>query len=53
MTGALAVRTVIDGTEYTQDDIRRWELGRSRAALTLLKARIGDDLMRELLTGHS
>ncbi|MCX4851312.1 hypothetical protein [Streptomyces sp. NBC_00893] len=23
MNGALTVRTVIDGTEYTQDDIRR------------------------------
>ncbi|MFJ7495850.1 hypothetical protein ACIQZB_32640 [Streptomyces sp. NPDC097727] len=46
---ALTVRTVIDGTEYAQDDIRRWELDRSRTALTLLKDRIGDELMRELL----
>lgn len=50
MSGALTVRTVIDGTEYAQDDIRRWELDRARTALTLLKNRIGDELMRELLT---
>ncbi|MFE4973596.1 hypothetical protein ACFRAR_15955 [Kitasatospora sp. NPDC056651] len=50
MNGALNVRTVIDGTEYTQDDIRRWELDRARNALALLKNRIGDELMRELLT---
>ncbi|MFE2936272.1 hypothetical protein [Streptomyces sp. NPDC059278] len=49
MNGALTVRTVIDGTEYTQDDIRRWELDRARNALTLLKNRIGDEAMRELL----
>ncbi|MFI1586092.1 hypothetical protein [Embleya sp. NPDC020630] len=49
MNGALTVRTVIDGTEYTQDDIRRWELDRARNALTLLKNRIGDASMRELL----
>ncbi|RPK61137.1 MULTISPECIES: hypothetical protein [unclassified Streptomyces] len=50
MSGALNVRTVIDGTEYSPDDIRRWELDRARTALTLLKSRIGDELMRELLT---
>ncbi|MGW9213020.1 hypothetical protein ACWGR4_39415 [Embleya sp. NPDC055664] len=50
MNGALTVRTVIDGTEYTQDDIRRWELDRARNALALLKNRIGDAAMRELLT---
>ncbi|MFJ8856041.1 hypothetical protein [Streptomyces sp. NPDC102437] len=50
MNGELTVRTVIDGTEYTQDDIRRWELDRARAALALLKDRIGDEAMRELLT---
>ncbi|SKY84288.1 Uncharacterised protein [Mycobacteroides abscessus subsp. bolletii] len=50
MDHALAVRTVIDGTEYTQDDIRRWELDRARAALALLKDRIGDAAMRELLS---
>ncbi|MFJ6622016.1 hypothetical protein ACIQOW_31110 [Kitasatospora sp. NPDC091335] len=50
MNGALTVRTVIDGTEYTQDDIRRWELDRARNALALLKNRIGDELMRELLS---
>ncbi|MFE3202570.1 hypothetical protein [Embleya sp. NPDC059237] len=50
MNGALTVRTVIDGTEYTQDDIRRWELDRARNALALLKDRIGDAAMRELLT---
>lgn len=49
MNGTLTVRTVIDGTEYTQDDIRRWELNRARNALTLLKNRIGDESMRELL----
>ncbi|ATL32360.1 hypothetical protein [Streptomyces formicae] len=49
MNGELTVRTVIDGTEYTQDDIRRWELDRARAALALLKDRIGDEAMRELL----
>ncbi|MFJ7910410.1 hypothetical protein [Kitasatospora sp. NPDC096204] len=49
MNGALTVRTVIDGTEYTQDDIRQWELNRARNALTLLKNRIGDEAMRELL----
>ncbi|MFE5326836.1 hypothetical protein ACFRCG_10655 [Embleya sp. NPDC056575] len=50
MNGALTVRTVIDGTEYTQDDIRRWELDRARNALALLKDRIGDAAMREMLT---
>ncbi|MBD0676689.1 hypothetical protein [Streptomyces sp. CBMA156] len=50
MNGALTVRTVIDGTEYTQGDIRQWELNRARNALTLLKSRIGDELMRELLS---
>ncbi|MFE4513385.1 hypothetical protein ACFRMQ_04180 [Kitasatospora sp. NPDC056783] len=49
MNGALTVRTVIDGTEYTRDDIRQWELDRARNALTLLKNRIGDESMRELL----
>ncbi|MFF2956702.1 hypothetical protein ACFVVU_35825 [Kitasatospora sp. NPDC057965] len=49
MNGALTVRTVIDGTEYSQDDIRAWELDRARNALALLKNRIGDESMRELL----
>ncbi|MER6609024.1 hypothetical protein ABT282_24695 [Streptomyces sp. NPDC000927] len=48
MSGAMTVRTVIDGIERTRDDIRRWELERSRAALTLLKDRLGDERMREL-----
>ncbi|MFE7191399.1 hypothetical protein [Kitasatospora sp. NPDC057541] len=49
MNGALTVRTVIDGTEYSQDDIRQWELDRARNALALLKNRIRDESMRELL----
>ncbi|MFJ8372228.1 hypothetical protein ACIQ9I_11605, partial [Streptomyces sp. NPDC094461] len=48
-TGALGIRTVIDGVEYGDEAVRRWELDRSRAALTLLKQRIGDERMRELL----
>ncbi|WP_405720460.1 hypothetical protein [Streptomyces sp. NBC_00046] len=48
-TGALNVRTVIDGVEYGDEAVRQWELDRSRAALTLLKQRIGDERMRELL----
>lgn len=48
-TGALDVRTVIDGVEYGDEAVRQWELDRSRAALTLLKQRIGDERMRELL----
>ncbi|MFF9397964.1 MULTISPECIES: hypothetical protein [unclassified Streptomyces] len=41
---------MIDGTEHSRDDVRRWQLERSRAALTLLKDRLGDERMRELLT---
>lgn len=48
-TDALNIRTVIDGVEYGDDAVRQWELDRSRAALTLLKQRIGDERMRELL----
>ena len=49
MSSALTVRTTIDGTDYAQDDVHRWELARARAALALLKDRIGDESMRELL----
>ncbi|MEU2671549.1 hypothetical protein ABZ622_22330 [Streptomyces sp. NPDC007164] len=45
MNGALTVRTVIDGTEYTG---RHPPLG--TGPRPLLKDRIGDEPMRELLT---
>jgi hypothetical protein len=49
-TETLTVRTVIDGVEHPEQDVLAWELDRARTALALLKARIGDERMRELLT---
>ncbi|MEU8512704.1 hypothetical protein AB0C76_14105 [Kitasatospora sp. NPDC048722] len=48
-TTALTVRTDIDGTAHPRETVLAWELDRARAALHLLKQRLGDDRMRELL----
>ncbi|MBV2152787.1 hypothetical protein [Kitasatospora sp. SUK 42] len=46
----LTVRTELDGTPRPREAVLAWELDRARAALRLLKQRLGDDRMRELLT---
>ncbi|MEV7782915.1 hypothetical protein [Kitasatospora sp. NPDC088351] len=48
-TTPLTLRTDIDGTRHTRDAVLAWELDRARAALRLLKQRLGDDRTRELL----
>ncbi|MDH6703709.1 glutathione S-transferase [Kitasatospora sp. MAA19] len=45
-----AVHTDIDGTRHPREAVLAWELDRARAALRLLKQRLGDDRMRDLLT---
>ncbi|MER7850003.1 hypothetical protein ABTZ03_39400 [Kitasatospora sp. NPDC096077] len=49
-TTALTVHTTLDGTPQPREAVLTWELDRARAALHLLKQRLGDDRMRELLT---
>ncbi|MGA4837711.1 hypothetical protein [Streptomyces sp. G45] len=53
MRSTLRAQTFIDGTAYGERDVRQWELERSRAALALLKRRVGDDRMRELLAAET
>ncbi|MFG2917855.1 hypothetical protein ACGF0D_33805 [Kitasatospora sp. NPDC048298] len=50
MSTSLTVRTEIDGTTHPREAVLAWELDRARAALSLLKQRLGDDRTRELLT---
>ncbi|MFJ9946330.1 hypothetical protein [Kitasatospora sp. NPDC091207] len=45
----ITVRTDIDGTRHPRETVLAWELDRARAALRLLKLRLGDDRVRELL----
>ncbi|MFE6054679.1 hypothetical protein ACFQ6N_28325 [Kitasatospora sp. NPDC056446] len=49
-TTAPAIRTDIDGTTHPREAVLAWELDRARAALRLLKQRLGDDRIRDLLT---
>lgn len=49
MSKAFDVQTVIGASGHSIGDVRRWELQRSHDALMLLKERIGDERMRELL----
>ncbi|MFD9067091.1 hypothetical protein ACFVZ3_36845 [Kitasatospora purpeofusca] len=48
-TSPPAVHTDIDGTGHDRAAVLAWELDRSRAALRLLKQRLGDDRVRDLL----
>ncbi|WP_051754990.1 hypothetical protein [Kitasatospora purpeofusca] len=48
-TAPPVIRTDIDGTGHDRPAVLAWELDRSRAALRLLKQRLGDDRVRELL----
>ncbi|MFD0408837.1 hypothetical protein [Kitasatospora sp. NPDC127116] len=50
MQPGLTIRTEIDGTSHPREAVLAWELDRARAALRLLKQRLGDDRTRELLT---
>ncbi|MFD8755076.1 hypothetical protein ACFV0O_29470 [Kitasatospora sp. NPDC059577] len=52
-TTAPAVRTDIDGTTHPREAVLAWELDRARAALHLLKQRLGDDRTRELLAADT
>lgn len=49
MSTSLTVHTGIDGTTHPREAVLAWELDRARAALRLLKQRLGDDRVRELL----
>ncbi|MER7671719.1 hypothetical protein ABTY61_25125 [Kitasatospora sp. NPDC096128] len=46
----LTIHTTLDNTPQPPEAVLTWELDRARAALRLLKQRLGDDRMRELLT---
>ncbi|MGA5817082.1 hypothetical protein ACPC54_04375 [Kitasatospora sp. NPDC094028] len=48
-TAPLTVRTEIGGAPQPREAVLAWELDRARAALHLLKQRLGDDRTRELL----
>ncbi|MET9396241.1 hypothetical protein [Kitasatospora sp. NPDC002965] len=48
-TSSPAIHTDIDGTGHDRAAVLAWELDRARAALRLLKQRLGDDRTRELL----
>ncbi|RGD60631.1 hypothetical protein DR950_25225 [Kitasatospora xanthocidica] len=50
MPTSLTIRTEIDGTPHPREAVLAWELDRARAALHLLKQRLGDTRTRELLT---
>ncbi|WP_380277685.1 hypothetical protein [Kitasatospora purpeofusca] len=48
-TTPLRIRTDIDGVRHDRAAVLGWELERGRAALRLLKQRLGDDRTRDLL----
>ncbi|MFF2657554.1 hypothetical protein ACFVUH_09355 [Kitasatospora sp. NPDC058032] len=48
-TAPLHIRTHIDGVRHERTAVLGWELERGRAALRLLKQRLGDDRVRDLL----
>ncbi|SDT71102.1 hypothetical protein SAMN05216371_4057 [Streptomyces sp. TLI_053] len=52
-TSPPAIHIDIDGTGYDRPAALAWELDRSRAALRLLKQRLGDDRVRELLAADT
>ncbi|MFE3877001.1 hypothetical protein ACFXPX_21735 [Kitasatospora sp. NPDC059146] len=52
-TTPLTVHTALDGVPQPREAVLAWELDRARAALHLLKQRLGDDRMRELLTPYT